>query len=74
MKAIPSYYNYFYFERQAIAKELESIKNGKGTRATQVMTVEDELFKLYAQQELKEKPAQLSKRGGAFSATCPVPH
>ena len=67
LKMIPSYYySYFYFERQAVEKEIESVKNGKGTRATQVMEVEKQLFELYAQPELNEKPEQLSKRGGAF--------
>lgn len=67
LKAIPSYYcNYFYYERQAIEKELESVKNGEGTRATKVIAVEDELFEIYARPELNEKPAQLSQRGGAL--------
>lgn len=67
LKMIPSYYyNYFYFERQAVEKELESVKNGLGTRADQVMAVEKELFELYKNPDLKEKPAQLSQRGGAL--------
>jgi 6-phospho-beta-glucosidase len=67
LKMIPSYYyNYFYFEKQAVEKEIESVKNGTGTRANQVMAVEKELFELYKQPELQEKPAQLSQRGGAY--------
>lgn len=38
----------------------------KGTRAEQVMKVEQELFALYADPALAEKPAQLSFRGGAY--------
>jgi len=67
LKAIPSYYlNYFYYERQAVEKEMESLRNGKGTRATQVIAVENELFELYARPDLNEKPPQLSQRGGAL--------
>ena len=38
----------------------------KGTRAEQVMKVEQELFALYADPQLEEKPEQLSFRGGAY--------
>lgn len=37
-----------------------------GTRAEKMYQVEQELFDLYRQPELKEKPAQLGKRGGAY--------
>jgi 6-phospho-beta-glucosidase len=67
MKLIPSYYlNYFYNDRISVEKERKAIQEGKGTRADQVMAVEKELFELYANPDLKEKPAQLSQRGGAL--------
>lgn len=67
LKTIPSYYcSYFFFEDQAIQKDLDNIKEGKGTRADQVMALEEDLFKLYASPDLDEKPEQLSKRGGAL--------
>ena len=38
----------------------------KGTRAEQVMKVEEELFRLYADPQRDRKPEQLNFRGGAF--------
>lgn len=48
-----------------LAEEIEAAKT-KGTRAEQVMKVEQELFDIYARPELDEKPEQLSFRGGAY--------
>lgn len=47
-----------------LAEEIAAAKT-KGTRAEQVMKVEQELFALYADPQLEEKPEQLSFRGGA---------
>ena len=44
---------------------MEEFKEG-GTRAEQMLDVEKELFELYKNTELKEKPKQLEKRGGAY--------
>lgn len=59
------YMQYFYFETEMISKEQEELKNGEGSRAEQVMKVEADLFELYKNTELKEKPEELSKRGGS---------
>ena len=48
-----------------LAEEIAAAKT-KGTRAEQVMKVEQELFALYADPQLEEKPEQLSFRGGAY--------
>jgi 6-phospho-beta-glucosidase len=70
---IPSpYLNYFYFEKQMIEEEKESVKKGIGTRAEEVMKIEAELFELYKKEELNEKPEQLSKRGGALYSEAAV--
>lgn len=70
---IPSpYLKYFYFEKEMLKEELENVKKGIGTRADEVMRVEDELFKLYRDPDLKEKPEQLSKRGGALYSEAAV--
>ncbi len=67
LKLIPSpYLDYFYFEKAMVSEELESMKNGLGTRADKVREVEKELFKIYANPEVDEKPAQLSERGGSL--------
>lgn len=64
---LPSpYLRYYYFHQEMVAQELADLAEGKGTRAEQVMAVEKELFELYRQPELKEKPKLLEKRGGAW--------
>jgi 6-phospho-beta-glucosidase len=66
LKAIPCpYHRYFWLTPAMLADEIEAAK-GKGTRAEQVMKVEQELFELYANPTLDEKPEQLSFRGGAY--------
>lgn len=64
---VPSpYLRYYYFHQEMLAEELAAVAKGKGTRAEQVMAVERDLFQLYRQSELKEKPKLLEKRGGAW--------
>jgi 6-phospho-beta-glucosidase len=64
--AIPTYYlRYFYMKDTMFAEMKESLEKD-GTRADVVSRVEEELFELYKDVNLKEKPKQLEKRGGAF--------
>ncbi len=64
---IPSYYlRYYYFHNSMVEEEKRHVREGRGTRAEQVMAVEKELFKRYADPGLSEKPAELSQRGGAW--------
>ena len=66
LKAIPCpYHRYFWLTPAMLAEEIAAAKT-KGTRAEQVMKVEQELFALYADPQLEEKPEQLSFRGGAY--------
>ncbi|WP_263322191.1 6-phospho-beta-glucosidase [Endozoicomonas sp. Mp262] len=66
LNAIPCpYHRYFYMKEAMLAEELEAAKSG-ATRAEQVMKTEQELFALYADPNLNDKPSQLEKRGGAF--------
>ena len=58
------YHRYYYKKRDMLEHELEEYKKGQ-TRAEVVMAVEKNLFELYKNVELKEKPEELSKRGGA---------
>lgn len=70
--AMPSYYlKYFYMTDAMLEEQLAAGANG-GTRAEVVKRVEDELFELYADPDLKEKPKQLEKRGGAYYSEAAV--
>ena len=48
-----------------LAEGLKSYRE-KGTRGEIVKKVEEELFELYKDENLKEKPKQLEQRGGAY--------
>lgn len=66
LKVIPSpYFKYFFRERAMLIEEREAMEKGH-CRAMDVMSIEKELFSLYQNPELSEKPAQLEKRGGAY--------
>jgi len=67
------YHQYYYMTSDVLEKEIEDAKNN-GTRAEQVKKVEEELFEIYKNADLHEKPAQLSQRGGVFysDAACEV--
>jgi len=67
LSVIPGSYLYYYWSRQkAIRDQLEDISSGKGTRADQVMKIEADLFKLYADQSVHTLPPELKQRGGAY--------
>ncbi len=59
------YHRYYFMEREMLEHSLAEFRKG-GTRAEQMYEVERELFELYKQPGLHEKPAQLAKRGGAY--------
>ncbi|QNO13988.1 6-phospho-beta-glucosidase [Alkalicella caledoniensis] len=60
-----AYHRYYYLTDDMLKKELEEFAKGE-TRAEVVKKVEAELFELYKDPNLKEKPEQLTKRGGAY--------
>lgn len=60
-----SYHRYYYMGKEYLEEALENYKNN-GTRAEKVKKIEDELFELYKDANLKTKPKQLEQRGGAF--------
>lgn len=67
------YHRYYYMTDRILAEELEAIApGGAGTRAEQVQAVETALFKLYQDENLNEKPAELEKRGGAYYSEAAV--
>lgn len=65
-RMIPNYYlQYFYHTEKKLAEQ----KNYPPSRAEEVMQVEAELLKQYADPSLTEPPADLMKRGGAYYST-----
>ncbi|MBU5673583.1 6-phospho-beta-glucosidase [Paenibacillus brevis] len=72
LKAIPSYYlKYFYLQREMLEEQQQAASRGE-TRAETVQRLEDELFEIYKDPELKEKPKQLEERGGAYYSEAAV--
>ncbi len=66
IRMIPNYYlQYFYYT----AKKLASQKKWPPSRAEEVIEVEKDLLRQYADPALKEPPADLMKRGGAYYST-----
>ncbi len=60
---IPSdYLRYFFLQRETVDDQSKKEK----TRAEEVMAIEQDLLSHYADEKNEEKPASLSKRGGAF--------
>ena len=66
LRAIPCpYLSYYFFTKEQLEHQLELFKENN-VRAEFVKKVEDELFVLYRNEALHEKPKQLEQRGGAF--------
>lgn len=66
---IPNYYiRYFTHPDRVLAEQLRS----EEVRGEYLQGVEAELLKLYADPNLKEKPALLEQRGGAYYSTAAV--
>ncbi|QDP39207.1 6-phospho-beta-glucosidase [Radiobacillus deserti] len=68
MNLIPcGYHRYYYRSEEMLNHMLEEYNDPNvGTRAQQVKQTEAELFELYKDPTLSEKPEQLAKRGGAY--------
>lgn len=67
------YHRYYYLQDTMLQQSLKDYKE-KGTRGQIVKKVEEELFELYKNAELHEKPKQLEQRGGAYysDAACEI--
>lgn len=66
MQMIPcGYHRYYYRQQEMLEHSLEEYKT-IGTRAQQVKDTEEQLFNLYKNPELNEKPEELAIRGGAY--------
>lgn len=63
--ALPcGYHKYYYQTDRILEQQLEEYRKQR-TRSDQVREVEKELFAIYQNPEVKEKPKALEKRGGA---------
>jgi len=72
MGGLPSYYlKYYYLTDAMLADQMASLQS-HGTRAEEVQRVEEELFELYRNPALREKPKQLERRGGAYYSEAAV--
>ncbi|HEV7626822.1 MAG TPA: 6-phospho-beta-glucosidase [Streptomyces sp.] len=65
---VPSSYLRYYYSHDEVVEELGT----KPSRAAEVAAMERELLKMYGDPDLAEKPALLSKRGGAFYSEAAV--
>lgn len=63
---VPIGYLRYYFQTSKMLQEQLTALENEGTRAEVVQRVEKELFDLYKNPDLAEKPAQLEQRGGAY--------
>ncbi|GAE32846.1 6-phospho-beta-glucosidase [Halalkalibacter hemicellulosilyticusJCM 9152] len=70
--ALPcSYHKYYYMPNQMLQDQMKAMKGGE-IRAKVVKKIEDELFELYQESNLKVKPKQLELRGGAYYSEAAV--
>jgi 6-phospho-beta-glucosidase len=63
LRAIPCGYHHYYYEP---IEALRHEKRQRKTRGEQIIGIEKELFDLYRDPNLAEKPKALSKRGGSL--------
>jgi len=68
LHAIPSYYLRYYYEHDAVVRELKVSES----RAEQVAAMERRLLEMYRDPSVDEKPELLAKRGGAFYSEAAV--
>jgi 6-phospho-beta-glucosidase len=66
LRMLPNYYlEYYYYTDRRLAEQ----GNWPPSRAEEVMEVENDLLRLYADPGLREPPEDLMKRGGAYYST-----
>lgn len=67
IQMIPNdYLRYYWFAPDMIQKEEQRVQSGLGTRATEVLRIEKDLFARYQDPALVTLPEELSRRGGAY--------
>lgn len=62
----------YYYQTDEMFEEMKESLTKNGTRADVVSRVETELFELYKDESLREKPKQLEQRGGAYYSEAAV--
>ncbi|OXM16877.1 6-phospho-beta-glucosidase [Paenibacillus herberti] len=72
LQALPSYYLKYFYMTDAMLAEQQAAIAQSGNRAEVVKRVEKELFELYSDPDLQEKPKQLEQRGGAYYSEAAV--
>ncbi len=69
LRAVPcGYHHYYYMPDQMLAAAQKADK----TRGEQIIAIEKELFELYRDPQLSQKPEALSKRGGSLYSEAAV--
>ena len=66
LRMIPNYYLQYFYNTHA---KLEMQQKWPPSRAEEVMAIEKDLLRAYADPKLHEPPADLMKRGGAYYST-----
>ncbi len=66
LRMIPNYYLHYFYDTQ---HKLEEQKKWPPSRAEEVIELEKELLREYADPKLSEPPAELMERGGAYYST-----
>jgi 6-phospho-beta-glucosidase len=66
---IPCGYLNYYYNRDSMYQELKTAPRSRGE---EVREIEEQLLRMYQDPELKEKPALLEKRGGAYYSKAAV--
>ena len=66
LRMLPNYYLKYYYYTD---RELANQDNWPLSRAEEVMEIEDDLLRMYADPVLQEPPEDLMKRGGAYYST-----
>ena len=70
MNMVPCGYHRYYYMKQAMLEHAIEEFNEGGTRAEQMKQVEHELFEIYKNAELHEKPEQLGKTWRSILQRC----
>ena len=69
LQAVPCGYHHYYYMGDEALKRLQKAEK---TRGEEIIGIEKELFDLYRDPNLAEKPAALSKRGGSLYSEAAV--
>ncbi len=66
-----SYLRYYFMTNTMFSKEMKELREGK-LRSMVVKKIEKELFNIYSDSTVNEKPKELQQRGGAMYSTAAV--